>query len=263
VVSLVARLADRYSADAIAYRDLWGPVLRPLSLRLLPALPLGGAHRVLDVGTGVGCLLADLQDAAAPGAVVVGGDRSPGMLALADSRFPRVVLDAKSLPLTDGTFDVALAAFVLFHIDDPVQALGEAHRTLRKGGAIGAVTWGRDLIYPADEICMQELDVHGAAHIEQLPSRYDIIDTPDKAVALLEAAGFTSVRAWAEPSSYRLELEHFVACRTSLGLLKRRLETLDAQARASCIGRAVARLEGLVLEDFRDRSDIVLAVGVA
>jgi SAM-dependent methyltransferase len=261
VESVVARLADRYSADAIAYRDLWGPVLRPLSLRLFTGLPLARAHRVLDIGTGVGCLLADLQDAA-PDAAVVGGDRSPGMLALADPGFPRVVFDAQALPFKDETFDVAVAAFILFHVDDPVRALGEAGRILRKGGAIGTVTWGPDLIYPADEIWMQELDAHGAGNVETLPSHYDIMDTPSKVTALLKAAGFASVRAWAAPSSYRLELEHFVACRTSLGLFKRRLETLDAPARVACVGRAVARFETLSTESFRDRSDVVFAVGV-
>src|SRR5438874_283674 len=76
------RLTAHYDADASAYAALWAPVLLPLSRKLLDRLPLATAGRVIDIGTGAGTLLPEIARAA-PLALVVGVDRSLGMLASA------------------------------------------------------------------------------------------------------------------------------------------------------------------------------------
>ena len=75
-------LAAEYSAKSAAYARHWSPVIRPMALRLLPALPLRSAGRVLDVGADTGAILADLEESA-PEAMVIGVDRAEGMLRVA------------------------------------------------------------------------------------------------------------------------------------------------------------------------------------
>src|SRR6266436_8434481 len=107
-------LAKEYTAKAIAYARLWSPVIRPMALPLLPALPLRTAGRVLDVGAGTGALLADLKEAA-PEAMVVGVDRAEGMLRVAQRSGHQLlaVTDAQRLGIRSGTIDVVVLIFVL------------------------------------------------------------------------------------------------------------------------------------------------------
>jgi SAM-dependent methyltransferase len=48
--------------------------------------------------------------------------------------------DAQALPFADGSFDAALAAWMLYHVPDLDRALAELARVLRPGGRLVAVT---------------------------------------------------------------------------------------------------------------------------
>jgi len=126
-------------------------VLRPHAVRLLDALPLADARRVLDLGTGVGALLPDIARAA-PRASLFGIDIAPGMLALAPKAVPVAAMDAGSLAFRPGTFDAVLMVFVLFLLPEPIVALTEVRRALRAGGVLGIATWAGEPIFPALEI---------------------------------------------------------------------------------------------------------------
>jgi ubiquinone/menaquinone biosynthesis C-methylase UbiE len=255
----VRALAHHYSGAAQAYERLWANVLHPVSRQLLDRLPLAEARRVLDVGTGVGTLLPALRERA-PAAVVVGTDRSAGMIGRASAEFPRVVGDAARLPFATGSVDVAVLAFMLFHLPDPAAGLREVRRVLAPAGALGVTTWGQDVPVPAVDIWHDELDRHGAPPDAPLISNHERVNTPDKLAGLLREAGFTGVSVEPVTWAYRPSLEQFVEQHTTLGHTARRLAGLAPDAHEEFLRAVRSRLVTLGEEDFADRRGIVAGV---
>jgi SAM-dependent methyltransferase len=107
----------------------------------LPALLalLGRDWVVGDLGCGTGRVSATVAPYVARVEAV---DESPDMLAAAREHLSdvgNVTLREgrlESLPLEDGTLDVALLSLVLHYVPDPARALAEAGRVLRPGGRV-------------------------------------------------------------------------------------------------------------------------------
>jgi SAM-dependent methyltransferase len=62
--------------------------------------------------------------------------------------------DANVLPIRDGSVGAVTALWMLYHLDDPVVAIREAHRVLKPGGLFVASTSRRDdspEVQPAQE----------------------------------------------------------------------------------------------------------------
>lgn len=91
-----------------------------LAERLFPHLEAG--QRVLDVGTGLGCLAHILRER---GLMVVALDREN--IAVCGARSP-VLGDGVALPFRDNTFDAALLVTVLHHTLQPDRLLRECRR---------------------------------------------------------------------------------------------------------------------------------------
>lgn len=84
---------------------------------------------VLDVGCGEGRLAAVLGHDVS----WIGVDSSPAQLAT-NPYSPVVLGDMRALPFGDETFAEVAHLWCLYHLDDPVPAIREAKRVLRRGG---------------------------------------------------------------------------------------------------------------------------------
>src|SRR6266581_1282352 len=79
------------------------------------------------------------------GVTVIGVDQSERMVELQRSKgIDARVGDVQKLPFADGEFDVALAAWMLYHVPDLDRGLAELARVLRPGGRLVAVTNAED-----------------------------------------------------------------------------------------------------------------------
>jgi SAM-dependent methyltransferase len=191
---------------------------------------------------------------------VVAADRKAEMLRLAPAQHPRVVLDARALPFASGAFDVAVLAFMLFHVPDPAAALVEVRRALHPGGSVGLAVWGRMGDPPALAVWDEELDRAGAPRLKPLPARHELMDAPDRLLALVSGAGFVDVDVWPLEWSYRPDLEAFMAHRAGRGVSGRRLAALSPAAREAVLDRVRERVASLPAEDLHDTSEVLGAV---
>jgi SAM-dependent methyltransferase len=123
-------------------RSLWdsadGPDPHAITLAALAEV---SPRRVLEVGPGPGDFAVRMQHEL--GVEVVAVDSSPRMVELARGRgVDARVGDVQELPFEDGSFDCAVAAWMLYHLPDLDRGLAELARVLVPGGRLVAVTNG-------------------------------------------------------------------------------------------------------------------------
>jgi SAM-dependent methyltransferase len=108
----------------------------------VPAVAAAAAaapRRILEVGCGWGELAEWL--ARETRAEVVATDLSPRMVELARERgVDARIADVRALPFDDGSFDAAVAAWMLYHVPELDDAVAELERVLRPGGTLIAIT---------------------------------------------------------------------------------------------------------------------------
>jgi SAM-dependent methyltransferase len=109
---------------------------------LVDAVVAAAPSRVLEVGCGWGELAEWI--ARETGAEVVAVDLSPRMVELALERgVDASVADVQALPFADGTFDLVVAAWMLYHVPELDRGVAEIARVLRPGGTLVAATNSR------------------------------------------------------------------------------------------------------------------------
>ncbi|MER5669482.1 class I SAM-dependent methyltransferase [Streptomyces mirabilis] len=108
-----------------------------------------GPCSILDIACGTGIVTRRLLRSER---VVVGVDRSPGMLSLAGQRVPGGVVrgDATRLPFVSDGVDAVVIVWLLHLLPDPVSVLAEAVRVLRPGGVL-ITTVDKDDAYFVEE----------------------------------------------------------------------------------------------------------------
>jgi ubiquinone/menaquinone biosynthesis C-methylase UbiE len=255
-----AQLSKNYSSEAVVYERLWAPGLRDAGGRLLDRLELSSITAILDLGTGTGALLDDISSRS-PHAVVVGADRSHGMVTRARPHHGRLVLDAMGLGCRSDSFDAVTMCFVLFHLPEPTAGLREVHRVLKPGGTVGTLTWGPNESWPARAIIDEILDDYGADPSEPLLSQHHLVDSGDKVAGLMEAAGFVAIETWLDLLEREWTPELVLDFVTGMASPKRRFDSLPPAVHDGFLATARARLEKLDREAFLEVSEFVGATG--
>ena len=162
--ALAGGVRDAYDGYASTYDDLdGGTAARALGLEEMRARALGAARGdVLELAVGTGLNLPAYDRSKVRTLTAI--DLSPGMLERARARARELELDdvarfaeadATALPFEDGSFDFVVDTFSLCVIEDPVAALREVRRVLRKDGHavliehsksdVGALGWYQDV----------------------------------------------------------------------------------------------------------------------
>jgi SAM-dependent methyltransferase len=106
---------------------------------IIAAVAAARPSRVLEVGCGWGELARRI--AGEVDTDVIATDLSAHMVELARAGgVAAEVADVQDLPFADGNFDVAVAAWMLYHVPDRDRAVSELARVLRPGGRLVATT---------------------------------------------------------------------------------------------------------------------------
>jgi SAM-dependent methyltransferase len=130
----------------IARLDQQAAAIAGASDALLRAAGIGPGMRVLDLGTGLGHVAAQVAELVGPSGSVVGVDREPRLLAAAEQRrlaenVRFVEADVRTVRF-DEPFDAVVCRLLLFHLPDAVDVLRH-HRgaSLRPGGRMVAIDY--------------------------------------------------------------------------------------------------------------------------
>ena len=139
---------DNLRARKAAYVNAEGDDPREFVYEAIAAEQPG---RVLEVGGGEGELAERIKNGL--GADVVGIDQSETMVEVQRAKgIDARSGDVRDLPFADGEFDVAVAAWMLYHVAELDRALSELWRVLKPGGALVAATNSLDHMFELREL---------------------------------------------------------------------------------------------------------------
>ena len=202
--------------DAIAPRyDLLNHLLsmgidRRWRTRAIESLRLTGRETLLDVCAGT----ADVALQARGAARVVGVDFARAMLAVGQRKVrgageqARITLvrgDAANLPVRDASVDAVTIAFGIRNVERTERACAEVARALRRGGRLAILEFGVPRIPGISTLYLwyfkyllprvgRLVSGHTVAY-SYLPASVGAFLPPPAFMAMLEKAGFTTVRA--------------------------------------------------------------------
>ena len=173
----------------------------------------GTPQRILDVACGTGDSTISIARAAAEGTKVTGADISEGMMALVmekarkagvGNRIDLQVADGEALPYGEGTFDLVTCAFGIRNFEHKEKGLAEFRRVLKPGGKAVIL----ELSVPQNRVIRWVYDLYflhilpwvggsisgDKAAYRYLPASVHNFPAPNDFCAMMEAAGFRSVR---------------------------------------------------------------------
>ena len=120
--------------------------LEPWARMLVDVAGVGQGDRILDVACGTGIVARIAADRVGAGGSVVGLDRDPAMLAVAQRLHHDIEWregDALGLPFLARSFDVVLCQAALMYFSDKGRALREMARAISDDGTVAIEVWDR------------------------------------------------------------------------------------------------------------------------
>lgn len=165
--------------------------------------------RILELGCGSAVFWDARAKRLPPGASLVLTDLSAGMVAEAARRFEgndriRVrTADITAIPFSDGMFDIVIANHMLYHLDNPEQAIREVCRALVPGGTFYCTTNGENGI-------MGYLDAAAQVFFGCPPGRQELSFSLQNGQAVLERCFPEVVRVDYEDSLCITEIDDWL-----------------------------------------------------
>jgi SAM-dependent methyltransferase len=183
---LTVEQAEAYEAEFVPVLfGRWAPLL-------VDAAGVEPGQAVLDVACGTGVVARTAADRIAGDGSVVGLDLHEAMLAVARRLRPDLDWrqgDAMELPFPDETFDVVLCQAGLMFFRDPVRALAEMRRVVRRHGTVAVQVWSGLDAQPAYRPFFDIIARHAGPEAVGLVNTYFSLGDLDEVRARLDAAG--------------------------------------------------------------------------
>jgi ubiquinone/menaquinone biosynthesis C-methylase UbiE len=183
------------------YRALITEMLAPVTSGLVEETQIGIGQNILDIGGGSGEPSLTISRIVGPAGLVTYTDPVPGMLESTQAEAGKRNLtniqftqcSADDLPFADCTFDVAVGRFSAMFFVDPITAVRQVLRVVRKGGYVAFAVWGSKEANPFFSSITEVIDQFLAA-----PEDSDAPDAfrfavPGKLAAILEDADAKNV----------------------------------------------------------------------
>jgi len=228
-----------FDANAVVHGEIRKRLLERLDpVRLSPRI-------VVDLGAGTGAGSLELKQRYRP-AQVIAIDLSPRMLQEATKRqgllrrFPRIVADARCLPLRDASTDLVFSNLMLQWCNEPDSVFAESRRILRPNGLFTFTTLGPDTLKELRAAWRQ---------IDDRPHVHRFIDMHDLGDALLRA-GFS------EPV---MDTERLTVTYATFDALRRELKR--SGSRNVCAGRRTGLAGRARLESLRATAELTRSPG--
>lgn len=175
---------------------------------IVDVVNLKPGQKVLDVATGTASVAIAAAQKVGSSGRVFGIDLAPGMLNKAFEKINHLKMnnidlhemDAQSLEFRNQYFDVILASFVIFLLDQPKVALKEWLRVLKPGGTILFTSFAENAFEPMMSMFKEDyVAVGGKLYIHGLH-----FDSPEFCCELLIAAGTINVKSIYHEIKYHL-----------------------------------------------------------
>lgn len=176
---------------------------------LVGSLALNGHEHLLDVATGTGKAAIAAARRLKYGHVT-GVDLSEGMLQCAQAKAERANLknilfkcsDIEELTFPENTFDGILCSFGMFFFSDMEGVLKKLIPAMKSGGCVAMTSFAGGSFRPLADLTLERFKQYGV----KLPDSYtwQRLDSHEKHVHLLNAAGLKNISSYTKPMGYYL-----------------------------------------------------------